>query len=285
MGLKPLYKSFAAVALVLSALLSAPGANAGSALDTDIRSKIVAAGVPQESLDRILKFIDKNDGEELPTDAYACIGKDGKVEDSASVKYCDEKKREPLTKKLKIEEHRYVVVVDFSKPSTEERFNLIDLKTGEVQKFLTTHGRGSGKSIWAYKFSNIKDSNQSSLGLYYIGESYQGSHGTMLRLYGLERSNDQAYNRDIVIHKAIYARKEFIAQKNPTTKAPWGRLGVSWGCPAVSPETLKIIEPLLKDGAIMDLYQPDLMETALSGHEVKIDPPADKKEDQTATPK
>jgi hypothetical protein len=239
------------------------------------RAKILDAGVPEASLDRILKFIDKNDGSEITTEAYHCKGADEK-----SVKYCDEKQREPITKKLKIESRQYVVVVDFSKPSTEPRFNLIDLKTGEVKKFLTTHGRGSGKSIWAYKFSNLKDSNQSSLGLYYIGESYEGSHGTMLRLYGLERSNDQVYNRDVVIHKAVYARAEFINKINPATKSPWGRLGVSWGCPAVSPEALKILLPFIKDIAVMDIYQPDLMEKALSGHEVKIDPPAEKSSDE-----
>jgi L,D-transpeptidase catalytic domain len=231
-----------------------------------IRARILASGAPEESLNRILHYIKQNKGETVRQEIYTC-----KDQDESNTKPCDEPLRRPSHKEIKIKDPRHVVIVDFSLPSTEKRMFFIDLITGDVRKFLVTHGRGSGENKIAYKFSNIKNSNQSSLGLYQTGEVYTGEHGEMIRLYGLESSNDQAYNRDIVIHSADYAKPEFINKINPLTKRPYGRLGLSWGCPAVSPETMASILPILKSGVIYDLYQPDLMEAARSGKEVVTD--------------
>ena len=253
----------------LSLAVFADGASGDTQTESNtIRASIVAAGVPAASLDRIQKFIEKNHDQQLIQEVYTC-----KNQLPSDLKPCDEKLREKTTKKITITSPQYVAVVDFSKPSNQERFFLINLKSGTVQKFLTTHGRGSGVGPWAYKFSNIKDSEQSSLGLYHIGEVYQGSKGSTLRMYGLETSNDQAYSRDVVIHSAWYATPDFITSINPKTGKPFGRLGVSWGCPAVAIDTLKKIMPLLKGGGIIDLYQPDLMDAALSGKEVQVVPP------------
>lgn len=239
-------------------------------LSDEIRDKIAASGAPMKSLDRILKFLKENSGDQVSTEIYTCKG-----QPETSTKPCDESIRERTTRKLTIAAHRYVGIVDFTKPSTEERFFVIDMQTGDVQKYLTTHGRGSGQGRYAYKFSNLKDSNQSSLGLFFAGETYVGGKGETLRLYGLETSNDQAYNRDVVIHSADYATTAFIKRINPKTKAPFNRLGLSWGCPALAPDVKKKVLPLLKGGALIDLYQPDLMEAALSGKEVATQPPAE----------
>lgn len=255
--------------LILAAIALSVTAPA-HALDDLTRAKILASGVNEASLDRILAYIKKNRGASVSQDVYSC-----KTREASNVRICSDRDREKICRAITIASPRYVVSIDFSRPSDFERFYFIDLKTGAVEKYLATHGRGSGKGRWAYKFSNIRDSEQSSLGLFQVGESFQGGHGEMLRLYGLERSNDQAYNRDIVMHAAIYAKPEFVKRINPKTKAPFGRLGLSWGCPAIAPAPFKKLLPLLKNGSILDLYHPKLMEYALSGHEVRVDEPED----------
>ena len=238
-----------------------------------IKEKILSSGVPAASLERILNFIAKNAGQEIDQNIYICRDAHGNWDENG-VAPCGPGDQEPYVRKLQIKKPRYVASVDFSLPSTAERFFFIDLETGDVQRFLSVHGKGSGAGKWAYKFSNLMNSNQSSLGLYAIGGVYVGDKGQTMRLYGLESSNDQAFKRDIVLHGAWYARKDFLSNIDPATKQPIDRLGLSWGCPAVAPETQSKILPLLRDGGLIDLYQPQLMDLALTGLEVTIPEPA-----------
>ena len=122
-----------------------------------------------------------------------------------------------------------LTVVDFNKPSREKRMWIIDL----VEKHLlintwVAHGQGSGDDV-ANSFSNTDESHQSSLGFYLADDIYVGKHGRSLRLDGLDAGfNDAARAREIVVHAAPYVSQGTINQL--------GRLGRSWGCPAVSPE-------------------------------------------------
>ncbi len=233
----------------------------------EVRAKILAAGVPEGSLNRLTEYIAKNNGTKIKTDIYTCKGQPNDASP------CEESARTYTTKELTIIDPRIVVSIDFSMESTQQRMFVIDLVTGDVKKFLVSHGQGCGKNKWAFKFSNIKDSKQSSLGLYQTGEVYDGKYGDSIRLYGLERSNDQAYNRDIVAHRAVYARADYIKKTNHETGKPFGRLGLSWGCPAISPEDMNKFMPVLKAGVIYDIYHPALMDVAQSGHEVKVEEP------------
>lgn len=125
-----------------------------------------------------------------------------------------------------------LALIDYSLPSTEPRFWLINLEKRKlVLEELVAHGRGSGENF-AQSFSNIPGSFSSSLGLYRISQPYVGVHGPSIRLIGLEPGiNDRAYERAIVIHGASYVGPEFIATHQ--------RLGRSWGCPALSPQAAK----------------------------------------------
>lgn len=267
-------------------------AEAGEALDPspEIMTKILAAGVNETSLKRILSFIDKNAGQEFNEDVYVCkplkpaSARPG-VPTAEDYRTCDESEQEKTIRQVTFQRPRYVVSIDFSKPSSVPRFYFIDLQTGDVEVYLTTHGRGSGQGLWAHKFSNIKNSEQSSLGIYLVGPAFKGSHGDMLRLYGLERSNDQAYRRDIVIHQATYAEAEFLKKINPATKAPYNRLGLSWGCPALAPMAMTRLFPFLRTGAIIDFYHPDLMKLALSGQEVSVPEPQPQPQPTPAPPR
>ncbi|MGY0395011.1 MULTISPECIES: murein L,D-transpeptidase catalytic domain family protein [unclassified Fusobacterium] len=138
----------------------------------------------------------------------------------------------------------YITIVDFSKPSNEERFFVIDLENSKVD-FLTyvTHGKNTGLDT-AIKFSNKRNSYQSSLGFYLTDNTYMGSNGYSLRLRGLEPGiNSNALDRNIVVHGADYATKEFMNK--------YGFLGRSLGCPAIPEEISKEVIDYIKGGTVL----------------------------------
>jgi hypothetical protein len=145
---------------------------------------------------------------------------------------------------------RTLTVIDFSKPSTEKRMWVYDLRTHALLFHEhVAHGRGSGANL-PTAFSNLPESNQSSLGLFRTGEAYIGKHGLSLRLDGLERGiNDRARERAIVIHGADYV--------NAATAQAQGRLGRSLGCPAVRPEIATPLINAVKGGGLLFAYYPE----------------------------
>jgi len=121
-------------------------------------------------------------------------------------------------------------VVDFSKPSDEERFFLVDLMSGNVEAHRVAHGRGSDPdhSGFVERFSNDFGSYASSNGAYTTGDYYDGKYGLSMKVRGLDWSNNNAESRAIVIHNAWYAEDDMIPIH--------GKLGRSEGCFAMSRE-------------------------------------------------
>ena len=119
-------------------------------------------------------------------------------------------------------------IVDFSKPSSEERFYVVNLMTGEVEAHRVAHGRGSDPdhSGFVEKFSNNFGSYASSNGAYATGDYYDGKYGLSMKVRGLDWSNYNAEPRAIVIHNAWYAEDDMIPLH--------GKLGRSEGCFAMS---------------------------------------------------
>lgn len=144
-----------------------------------------------------------------------------------------------------------IAIVDFSKPSVDKRLFILDIKNQKlIKKTLVAHGVNSGEDI-AESFSNKVNSNQSSLGLYITQDTYMGKHGYSLRLQGLNKGlNDNAYKRAVVIHGANYVSESFIERN--------GRLGRSFGCPALPPEETQEVIDLIKDGTCLYIYHPKL---------------------------
>jgi len=143
-----------------------------------------------------------------------------------------------------------LTVIDYSLPSTTPRLWVID-RAGRRVLFhrLVAHGRGSGEN-YATSFSNREGSLQSSLGLFLTEETYVGRNGYSLRLRGLEPGiNDRARERTLVMHGAPYVSHEY-ARRN-------GRLGRSWGCPALDPEIARTVIDLIRDGSLLFVYAPD----------------------------
>lgn len=150
-------------------------------------------------------------------------------------------------KKLNNNNNPLLTLVDFNLPSTEKRMYVMDISKRELL-YVThvTHGRNSGGNF-ATSFSNINGSYQSSLGFYRTAETYMGGNGYSLRLDGLEKGiNDLARPRAVVIHGANYANEEFIKST--------GRLGRSWGCPALPTELNRPIIDTIKDGSLLFIH-------------------------------
>ena len=143
-----------------------------------------------------------------------------------------------------------LTLIDFSKPSTEKRFFVFDLKNVKLLfESVVAHGRNSGGNF-ATRFSNRDGSHQSSLGFYLTQETYIGRNGYSLVLEGLERGfNDHARRRAIVIHGAAYA--------DPHTIKANGRLGRSFGCPALPVELNRPIIDTIKGGSVLFIYTRD----------------------------
>jgi len=145
---------------------------------------------------------------------------------------------------------RRLAVIDYSRPSLLPRLWVFDLASGRLlYEEVVAHGQGSGDNM-ATRFSNLDGSHQSSLGLFVTADTYTGKNGYSLRMRGLEPGvNDAAMARAIVMHGAPYV--------DPAQGQRMGRLGRSWGCPAVRSVVARPMIDLLKDGQFVFSYYPD----------------------------
>lgn len=120
--------------------------------------------------------------------------------------------------------------IDFKIPSGKFRFFVCDLKNDEVlTKGLVAHGEGSQVAgSTDLVFSNVEGSYQSSLGKYEIANSYVGNFGKSYKLKGLEKTNNLAMKRYIVLHPYSCVGDEELD----------GLACLSLGCPMVSHQFL-----------------------------------------------
>ena len=143
-----------------------------------------------------------------------------------------------------------LTLIDYSKPSVEPRLFVYDLATGTLLfKELVAHGKNTGDNF-ATRFSDDMNSRQSSIGLFVAADTYIGSNGYSLRLDGLEPGfNTHARERAIVMHGAPYVNTRFAATQ--------GRIGRSWGCPALREAVAHQVIDTVKGGGVIFSYYPD----------------------------
>jgi L,D-transpeptidase catalytic domain len=140
-----------------------------------------------------------------------------------------------------------LTLIDYSLPSTAPRLWVLDLARGKVLFHeLVAHGAGSGDN-YATRFSNAPDSRQTSLGLFLTGGTYEGGNGYSLKLNGLDPGvNDLAEERKIVMHGAWYVSADHARD--------FGRLGRSWGCPALPAASAHSVIDAIKNGTFLFSY-------------------------------
>ncbi len=142
-----------------------------------------------------------------------------------------------------------ITVIDYSMPSTAKRMWVLNVNTQKVLfNTLVAHGRNSGNN-YATTFSNTPNSKETSIGLYQTANVYHGHDGLSIRLNGLDKGfNSNAMERDVVIHGATYVSQNLAKAQ--------GRIGRSWGCPAVSKKMIKPIINTIKGGTLVLAYYP-----------------------------
>lgn len=151
----------------------------------------------------------------------------------------------------KLHNSTIVTIADYSQSSNKKRLYVIDLKNKKLLfNTYVAHGRNTGEEF-AKSFSNVEGSFKSSLGFYVTEKQITGpSTGYSLLLRGVEKGfNDNAQRREIIVHAADYATEDFIKK--------YGRLGRSYGCPALPPELNKEIIEAIKGGTCLFIYNPD----------------------------
>jgi hypothetical protein len=144
-----------------------------------------------------------------------------------------------------------ITIADLSQSSCNKRLYVIDLAR-RVLLFNTyvAHGRNTGGEFARY-FSNAAGSLKTSLGFFVTRAEITGqSVGLSLLLEGVEKGiNDNALSREIIMHGASYATEAFIRKT--------GRLGRSWGCPALPPDLIKPVIETIRTGTCLFIYQKD----------------------------
>lgn len=155
-----------------------------------------------------------------------------------------------LNKKDLLGKRNLLTIIDFSISSNKKRLWVLDLDNEKIiYHTLVAHGKNSGEEF-AQQFSNVAESYKSSLGFYVTGKTYYGKHGLSLYLDGVETGfNDNARDRTIVIHGADYVSNDFIKK--------YGRLGRSFGCPALSMEESQEVINLVANKTCLFIYSPN----------------------------
>ena len=155
-----------------------------------------------------------------------------------------------LKKQQRLNGKELFSIIDFTKDCNSKRFYTIDLeKMKIVYNTYVAHGKKSGDRL-ATSFSDVAESNKSSIGFYITGSTYNGGNGYSLALHGDEKGyNSNLAKRSVVIHTADYANENYMARN--------GRLGRSLGCPVLPENIYKQIIDTIKDKTMIFAYYND----------------------------
>ena len=130
----------------------------------------------------------------------------------------------------------FCFLIDMSLPSGEDRFFVYDFSNDSILlQGLVAHGSCDRGFQLSPTFSNKKDCGCSSIGKYKIGGSYKGRFGLSYKLYGLDSSNSNAFERSIVLHG-------YDCVPEQTDHSP---ICNSRGCPMVAPGFLQKLKPMI----------------------------------------
>jgi L,D-transpeptidase catalytic domain len=139
--------------------------------------------------------------------------------------------------------------IDMKIHSGKNRFFIYDLKTNKItDQGLVAHGSGSEtETLGILKFSNTENSLCTALGKYFIGNSYVGKFGKSYKLFGLDKTNNNAFKRNIVLHS--YFDMPYEEQEEYVVN--------SFGCPMVNEKFYARIQKIIdnsKKKIILNIY-------------------------------
>lgn len=134
--------------------------------------------------------------------------------------------------------NNYAFLIDLSLPSGQNRFFIYDLRNDSVIKAgLVTHGNCFEYWLEGRRYSNVVGSGCSSLGKYKIGNPYTGKWGYSYKLYGLDSTNSNAYERTVVLHGHSCVSETEVADE----------ICQSNGCPTVNPGFLESLKNIINN--------------------------------------
>jgi L,D-transpeptidase catalytic domain len=140
-------------------------------------------------------------------------------------------------------------LVDMSLPSGQNRFFVYDLAKDTIQQSgLVTHGRCNQYWLEGRKYDNTVGCGCTSLGKYKIGNPYNGRFGLAFKLYGLDKTNDKAFSRFVVLHSHSCVPESEVKDD----------ICQSDGCPTVAPGFLLQLKSILNDSrkpVLLWIYQ------------------------------
>ena len=127
-------------------------------------------------------------------------------------------------------------LINMSLPSGQTRFFIYNLKADSIlSQGLVAHGNCFENWMDGRKYSNVVGSGCSSLGKYKIGIHYTGKFGYSYKLHGLDSSNNNAFERTVVLHS------HSCVPESETTD----EICQSNGCPTVSPNFLEHLKKII----------------------------------------
>ena len=128
---------------------------------------------------------------------------------------------------------QFCFLADISIASGRRRFFVYDFAHDSVLAMgLVAHGRCNQNWLNGRKYGNSVGCGCTSLGKYKVGNPYKGQFGLAYKLYGLDTTNSNAYNRFVVLH---------AHQCVPEQQVDPAQICQSDGCPTVSPAYLQTL--------------------------------------------
>jgi hypothetical protein len=127
-------------------------------------------------------------------------------------------------------------LVDMSLPSGQSRFFVYNMaKDSLYNSGLVTHGNCNQWWLSGRKFGNTVGCGCTSLGKYKVGHSYNGQFGLAYKLYGLDKTNNKAFERFVVLHSHSCVPETEVTDD----------ICQSEGCPTVAPGFLQQLKPII----------------------------------------
>jgi len=161
---------------------------------------------------------------------------------------------------IKIQNQRYITINDLNKNYFDSRMFVLDLDTGKVKSYYSSHGAGGKKGVaesdsQATEFSNEDGSNATPRGFFITGARVNGSSDPKqrwkfsMKLHGLQKGvNDKSYARAVVMHSFPDVTNDVASSDDvkPSLKTDPYPFYLSKGCTMVGPKVANEIIDTIK---------------------------------------